>query len=63
MKSQEEIFKKLEKTKKDERLSYPKATVFNNAPLALIQLSLETTIDVLTWVLQDEEAKTENQKS
>lgn len=35
----------------DERLSYPTATVFENAPLALIQLQLKTKRDTLLWVL------------
>lgn len=60
MRSKESIEKKLAEVKKDDRLSYPKATVFTNAPLALIQLSLETTVDILTWVLQDEKTEKKN---
>lgn len=33
--------------KSDERLSYPSATISENAPLALIQLELETKINTL----------------
>lgn len=47
----EEIEKKLAELKADERLYYPTATVFANAPLALIQLSLSSQINTLEWVL------------
>jgi hypothetical protein len=36
----------------DERGHYPIATVFENAPLALIQLKLETGKQELGWVLK-----------
>ncbi len=36
----------------DERLSYPTATLAENAPLALIQLELETKIKTLKGTLQ-----------
>lgn len=39
-----ESIKWVKEWKSDERLSYPTATVFENAPLALIQLELETKI-------------------
>lgn len=51
MKTKEEIEKLLKEVESDERLSYPKATVFENAPLALIQLGLETQVATLKWVL------------
>lgn len=51
MKTKEEIEKALKEVESDERLSYPKATVFENAPLALIQLGLETRVATLKWVL------------
>jgi hypothetical protein len=35
----------------DERYHYKAATVFENAPLALIQLEMETEARVLAWVL------------
>ena len=51
MKTENEIREKLEEITKDERLGYKTATIVENAPLALIQLSLETKRDVLKWVL------------
>lgn len=35
----------------DERYHYKPATVFENAPLALIQLEMETEARVIAWVL------------
>lgn len=37
---------------KDERLYYPTANIFINAPLALIQLQLATTINVYETILE-----------
>lgn len=51
MKKKKEIQAKIDEFSKDERLSYPSATVIENAPLALIQLELETKIYTLKWVL------------
>lgn len=51
MKNEIEILKKLKEIKDDERLSYPSANVEINAPLALIQISLEGQISILKWVL------------
>lgn len=51
MRTQQEIENKLNQIMSDDRLTYPSATVFENAPLALIQLELETKRDVLRWVL------------
>ena len=51
MKTKKEIEEKLADIKSDERLSYPPATIDINAPLALIQLSMECKIDILKWVL------------
>lgn len=59
MKSEETISKKLQDVKNDPRLIYSHASVFTNARLALVQHGLETTIDVLTWVLQNEPKKDE----
>jgi hypothetical protein len=42
----------LARIEKDERLSYPTATVFENAPLALAQCGLENQAKVLKWVLK-----------
>jgi hypothetical protein len=51
MKTKEEIQEKLDEVNADERLGYAPAQVHINAPLALIQLSLETQRDILEWVL------------
>ena len=54
---------KLNEIVSDERLSYPTATIVENAPLALIQLELSTKRDTLLWVLKiirnEEISKTE----
>lgn len=52
MKTEKEIKAKLAELKSDERLSYPPADVFSNAPLALIQVELEAKVKALEWVLQ-----------
>lgn len=46
------ITKKLAELEADERLSYPVATVFENAPLALVQCGLENQVRTLKWVLK-----------
>ena len=43
----QEIEKRIEEILSDERLSYKTATVFVNAPLALIQNSLEVELHTL----------------
>lgn len=53
MKTKDQIREKIKELESDERLSYPVATVVENAPLALIQLSLETQIGMLKWVLEE----------
>jgi hypothetical protein len=64
MKSADEILKKLNEVCSDERLSYEPANVFANAPLALIQTSLETQRDVLQWVLNiDKKDKKEDENT
>jgi len=53
-KSREEIFARIDEIEKDERYLSglkEKATVDVNAPLALIQLALETELQTLRWVL------------
>jgi len=55
MKTLKEIKQKLVETESDERLSYEPATVQVNAPLALIQTQLETTVNTLKWVLGDDQ--------
>ena len=54
MQTEVEIKKRLKKILSDERLGYPSANVQVNAPLALIQLQLETERDILKWVLKQE---------
>lgn len=51
MKTDQEIQKQIDEILSDERLSYKTASLFANAPLALIQLSLETKLHTLQWVL------------
>lgn len=53
MRSEEEVRRKLNETRSDKRLPPPCATVFENAPLALIQLELETKIEILKWFLKE----------
>jgi len=52
MKTKKEVEKKLKEIEADERINYPAATIAENAPLALLQLHLETQRDVLKWVLK-----------
>lgn len=51
MKTETEIKKRLAEIDADERYHYSPATVFENAPLALIQTALETEAQALAWVL------------
>ena len=51
MKTEEEIRKKIKEIESDERYSYPTANVAVNAPLALIQLQMESEVRILKWVL------------
>lgn len=52
MKTEKEIRDMLNNLKSDERLGYPTANIAINAPLALIQLDLESRVDMLKWVLK-----------
>ncbi len=54
MKTEQEIRYKLYEILADERLGYPLATVQINAPLALVQLSLEVKRDILKWILGED---------
>ena len=47
-----ELLAELKRLEEDERLWYETANVEINAPLALIQLGLETKSDILRWCLQ-----------
>jgi hypothetical protein len=49
--TEQEIRKRLSDIDADERFHYPPALVQINAPLALIQVELETTARTLAWVL------------
>jgi hypothetical protein len=51
MKSKEDIKKEIDRLKKDDRLKGKPALVEINAPLALIQVHLESRIAALEWVL------------
>lgn len=50
--TKQELVDRLKAITADERYHYkPPATVFENAPLALVQLELETEARVIAWVL------------
>ena len=46
-----QIKSRIAEIKEDERLSYPSANVFTNAPLAIIQIGLATELQTLEKVL------------
>jgi hypothetical protein len=46
-----QLIDRLKEISEDERYQYDPATIFENAPLALIQLEMETEARVLAWVL------------
>lgn len=46
------IAQRVDELLSDERVSYPTADVFINAPLALVQISLQSEIHALQRVLQ-----------
>ena len=54
MKTKKQIKEKIIKLESDPRMSYKMASVDINAPLALIQCSLGSMIDILKWILNDE---------
>ena len=62
MKTREEIEKRIAELKADERLGYPPANVFTNAPLALIQVALKNELMALNWVLKESEEEKERQE-
>mgnify|MGYP003980191453 FL=1 len=62
MKTKAEIEKRIAELKADERLGYPPANVFTNAPLALIQVALKNEIMALTWVLKESEEEKESKE-
>ena len=62
MKKREEIEKRIAELKADERLGYPPANVFTNAPLALIQVALKSELMALNWVLKESEEEKEKKE-
>jgi len=57
MRTKYEIQAMIDKLSLDKRLSRPLAVVKINAPLALIQLELETKLSTLRWILSEKEEK------
>lgn len=51
MRTEKEILARITEIKKDERLGYPTATVFENAPLALVQITLTTELHTLERIM------------
>jgi hypothetical protein len=51
MKTEREIKDRLDAIDRDERFHCEAATVFENAPLALIQTGMESEARALAWVL------------
>jgi len=54
MRSIEEIQAEIKAIESDERMSYPDANIFVNAPLALHQVSQKAKLNILKWVLEEE---------
>lgn len=52
MKTEKQLRALLAELKRDDRLYYPAATVSENAPLALVQCTLEATINILEEILE-----------
>ena len=52
MKSKDEILAKIEEWEGGERHNFEPALVEINAPLALIQVEIQSKIDALRWVLK-----------
>jgi hypothetical protein len=63
MKTETQILNRIAELKSDERLSYPAATVFANAPLALTQMGLEAELHCLEWILDLPKSKMPLSKS
>lgn len=55
--TQERIKDRIAIIKMDERLYYPSANVFTNAPLAIIQIGLTTELNTLERVIGIEPSK------
>lgn len=54
MKTQKQIKDKIREIENDKRYKYPTATIVENAPLALVQLEMESFIGILKWVLREQ---------
>jgi len=52
MKTVKEIRHKLRELTSDSRMKQPPADIHTNAPLALVQLEMESKINTLKWVLE-----------
>ena len=52
MKTEKEILERLNELKSDKRNYYGRSTIFENAPLALIQYALSTEINCLEQILE-----------
>lgn len=57
MEREERMLDRIKVLKLDERLTYPTATIFENAPLALTQLSLTTELHCLERMIGLEPSK------
>ena len=55
MKSVNEIIFEIGKILQDARTNYPPANIFSNAPLALIQTSLESRLLAFMWMIEGDE--------
>lgn len=62
MKTEQEIRAELATIDADVRYHYEPATVFENAPLALIQTALEIKAQTLAWVLGEKPPKQRRKK-
>ena len=53
MRTESEIRAEMREIEEDARMYYRTATVRENAPLALVQMSQETKHQVLSWILEE----------
>lgn len=52
MKTEKEILAEIKRLASDGRVQQKPATVFENAPLAIIQTEIESKVTALEWVLE-----------
>lgn len=57
MKTRGEIAKAIREIEKDDRRKIAGVTIFNNAPLSLIQVEIDAKLRALIWVLSETEEK------